>query len=63
MRVKECVSCLEDKSKVVVIFESGLSRIFNLEGAEETIANEAFYQELDEQSKVTIGLGLWCCRS
>lgn len=62
MTVNGCMACLEDNTKVVVLFDGGLSRIFNLEGIEETLAKEEFYKELDKTSKMTIALGIMCCR-
>ena len=58
LKVKKCIPCLEDETQIVIIFENGLSRIFNLEGIEETLQKEAFYNELDDNSKTIISLAV-----
>lgn len=54
MQVKECIKCLEDDSKMVVVFDNGMTRIFNIEDAEFVIPQEPFYKDLDMKSREKI---------
>lgn len=60
LRVKECMECEEDNNLMYVGFGGGLGRLFKKENFMATIKSEEFYNELDEISKVVIGLGYAC---
>ena len=63
MRVIRCEQCSTDENLVYIGFDNGLGRLFRLDTIEETIKKESFYEDLDEHSKSTIALGLYCIRS
>lgn len=58
MQVKECIKCLEDDNKMIIIFDNGMTRIFNIEDAELVIPQESFYKDLDMKSKEKIMLAI-----
>ena len=54
MKVKEIIKCLDDDSKMVIIFDNGMTRIFNIKDAELVIPQEPFYKDLDIKSREKI---------
>lgn len=59
MKVIKCVEV--DNETMMIGFTNGLTRLFKKENFLETVKNEEFYKELDENSKTTIGFGYACC--
>lgn len=62
MKVIKCMQCPTDSTLVYIGFEGGLGRLFHLDTIEKDIQKEEFYDDLDENSKTTIALGLYCIR-